>query len=308
VSEKLLELDDIVLSIRTDPTGPFGLWGAKPVRVLDGVSLTLHKGETLGIMGGSGAGKTVLAETATIRRAPDRGRILFQGDDVRKLDRKRTQRRLLMVRQDARETLEMDKPVRRQLQEKVREYGLPDGEARIERALGQVGLEPAQFLDRTPNEMSGGQQQRLAIARALVLNPLMLALDEPVSGVDPQLQLELLRLFERIQREQGTAYLLISQDQRVISRLAHRLAVMHAGKLFELGPTAQVLGDAKHPYSRLFLGHEPGAIPPEEDMVGRVYQGCPWAAHCPKATERCKGESPSLREIAPGHTVACHAL
>ncbi len=259
-------------------------------------------------MGGSGAGKTTLAETATIRRPYDRGRILFQGEDVRKLDRKRTQRRLLMVRQDARETLEMQKPVRKQLQEKVREYGLPEGEARVEQALTRVGLEPAQFLDRTPNEMSGGQQQRLAIARALVLNPLMLALDEPVSGVDPQLQNELLRLFERVQREQGTAYLLISQDRRVISRLAHRVAVMHAGKLFELGPTEQVLGGAKHPYSRLFLGHEPGDLPPEDDMVGRVYQGCPWAAHCPLASERCQKESPALREIATGHAAACHAL
>ncbi|MFZ5815155.1 MAG: ATP-binding cassette domain-containing protein [Bacillota bacterium] len=308
MSETLLQLEDVVAHHRTDPTGLLGLWGAKPVRALDGISLSVRKGETVGIMGGSGAGKTTLTEVACLRRSIDRGRILFQGEDVRKLDRKRAQRRLQMVRQDARETLEMEQSVKKQLGAKLREYGLPDPEARISRTLEQVGLPPEEFLERLPAEMSGGQQQRLAIARALVLNPLMIALDEPVSGVDPHLQLELLRLFERVQRQQGVAYLLISHDPKVISRLAHRVAVLHAGKLFELGPTERVLGDPRHPYSRLFYGKEEGLLPPEEDLAGRTLQGCPWAAHCPLVTERCRRESPALRELEPGHAVACHAF
>lgn len=307
MSETLLQLEDIVVHHRTDPTF-LGLWGGKPVRALDGLSLTIRKGETVGIMGGSGAGKTTLAEVACARRSIERGRIYLQGEDVRKLDRKRTQRRLQMVRQDARETLEMQRTVYKQLADKVREYGLPDPDARIGRALEQVGLAPAEFRERLPAEMSGGQQQRLAIARALVLNPLMIALDEPVSGVDPGLQLELLRLFERVQKQQGIAYLLISHDPKVISRLAHRVAVLHAGKLFELGPTAKVMGEPVHPFSRLFYGKEEGLLPPEEDMVGRTVQGCPWAGHCALVSDRCRTESPALRELEPGHAVACHAI
>lgn len=307
MSETLLQLEDVTVHHRTEPTGFFGLWGAKPVRALDGVSLTLRKGETVGIMGGGGAGKTTLAEVACLRRPAERGRMLFQGEDVRRLNRKRTMRRLQMVRQDARETLELEQTVKKQLGEKVREYGLPDGEARISRALEQVGLPPSEFLERLPGEMSGGQQQRLAIARALVLNPLMIALDEPVSGVDPHLQLELLRLLDRVQKQQGTAYLLISHDPRVISRLAHRVAVLHAGKLFELGPTEKVLGEPRHPFSRLLYGKE-GQMPPEDDLAGRTVQGCPWAAHCPLVSDRCRRESPALRELEPGHGVACHAL
>lgn len=308
MTETLLQLEDVVVHHRTDPTGFFGLWGAKPVRALDAVSLTIRGGETIGIVGGSGAGKTTFTEVACLRRPIERGRILFQGEDVRKLDKKRTQRRLQMVRQDARETLELDQSVRKQLSAKVREFGLPDGDERISRTLAQVGLSPEEFLDRTPAAMSGGQQQRLAIARALVLNPLMIALDEPVSGVDPHLQLDLLRLLERVQKQQNIAYLLISHEPKVISRLAHRVAVFHAGKLFELGPTEKVLGDPAHPYSRLFYGKEAGLLPAEEDRAGRPFQGCPWAAHCPLVSERCRTESPALRELDPGHAVACHEV
>lgn len=308
MSDTLLQLEDVVIQHRLDPTGFLGLWGARPVRAVNGVSLALKKGESLGLMGGSGAGKTTLAEAATLRRPVERGRILFQGEDVRKLDRKRIMRRLQMVRQDAREALEMEKPVRKQLLDKIKEYGLPDGESRINQSLEQVGLDPAIFLERTPVEMSGGQQQRLAIARALVLNPLMVALDEPVSGVDPHLQAELLKLFDRVQRHHGLAYLLISQDAKVVSRLAHRVAVMHAGHLLELGPTERVLDEPVHPYSRLFYGKEGATLPPEEEMAGRTFQGCPWAAHCPAVSERCHKEMPVLRERGAGHAVACHAV
>lgn len=311
MSTTLLELQQVVVLRHTEPTGLFGLWGAKPVRALDGVSLTLNRGETLGVMGGSGGGKTTLAETATMRRSIDRGRILFEGRDVSRAggdERRRLQRRLQIVAQDARETLELDRPVRKQMLDQMRRYELPDPEARLTRALEQVELDPAVFLERTPAEMSGGQQQRLAIARALALNPLLIAADEPVSGVDPHLRQELMGLLERVQRQQNLAYLLISQDPRVIRRLAHRTAVLDAGRLYEVAPTGQLLEGAKHPYSRLFLGLDAGRLPAEEDMVGRFVAGCPFAGHCPVATERCRTEAPALREAAPGHAVACHAV
>ena len=308
MSDTLLELEDVVVLHRTDPTGLFGLWGAKPIRAVDGVSLSLEKGETLGLMGGSGAGKTTLAEAAALRRSIDRGRIRFQGEDVKNLDRKRTRRRLQIIRQDVRESLDMDRTVRKQLSDAVKEYQLPDGEARIARALAQVEMPPDEFLDRTPKQMSGGQQQRVAIARALVLNPLAIALDEPVAAVDPHLREELYRLLERVQRQQGTAYLLISQDPRTISRLAHRVAIMHEGKIIEVGPTQQVLGEPLHPFSRRLLGREEGLLPAEEDMAGRAYQGCPWAAHCSVKADRCDREAPTMREVAPGRFVACHVL
>lgn len=308
--EPLLHVQDVISLRHTERTGFFGLWGAKPVRALDGVSLTLSRGETLGIMGGSGGGKSTLAEVATLRRAPDRGRVLVQGQDPAKLskdERRKLQRRLQMIRQDARETLEMERTVGNQLQEQLRKSNLPDAESRIARALEQVGL-PAAFMDRTPEEMSGGQQQRVAIARALALGPMLVAADEPVSGVDPHLQLEILRLMEQVQQQQNLAWLLISQDRRVISRLAHRTAVMDAGRLYELGPTERLFTEAKHPYSRLFLGHDHGVLPAEEDLAGRAIAGCPFAAHCPAAVERCRQERPALREVAPGHTAACHVL
>lgn len=308
MSEPALRLEDVVVLRRTDPSGPFGLWGARPVRAVDGVSLAVDRGETLGLMGGSGAGKTTLAEAAVLRLPIQRGAIYVQGQDVRRLDRKRIRRRLQMVRQDPRASLDMEKTVGAQLDDLIRAHGLPDGDARIRRALDQVGLPPAEFLGRTPRQMSGGQQQRLAIARALVLNPLLVALDEPVAGVDPRLQEELLRLFAAVQRERGTAYLLISQNVGVIARLAHRVAVMHLGRILETGPTEQVLMNPRHPFSQRFLGREGGPLPPDEDTAGRAFHGCPWAAYCPQAVARCAKEKPVAREVAPGHLAACHVL
>jgi len=310
VKETLIELQSVLVLRHTDPTGLFGLWGTKPVRAVDGVNLALRSGETLGLIGGSGGGKSTLAETVTLRQQTSRGRILFQGQDASKLRggaRKKAQRRLQIIRQDARENLEMDRTVRKQLQDHLREYQLPDSEGRIKRAMSQVELDDS-MLDRTPREISGGQQQRLAIARALSVNPLLIAADEPVGGVDPRLRLELLGLFERVQREQGLAMLIISQDLKVIRRLAHQTAVMHAGQIYELGPTDQVLDQPLHPYSRLFLGADQGAMPPEEDAVGKGTVGCPWAAYCPLAMDRCRQEVPGLREVAPGQMAACHAL
>lgn len=311
MSEAVIELQNIVVLRYTDPTGFLGLWGAKPVRALDGVSLTLRRGETLGVMGGSGAGKSTLAEAATLRRPIGRGRILFEGRDAARFsgdERRKAQRRLQFIRQDARESLEMERTVHKQLRDDLRQAGLPDPDARLARALEQVELNPSEFLERTPATMSGGQQQRLAIARALAMNPVMVAADEPVSGVDPVLRQSLLALFQRVQKQQNLAYLVISQDPQVIGRLAHRVAVIHSGRLYEVGSAERIFGEAKHPYSRLFLGLEPGELPAEEDMVGQVLQGCPWAGRCPQAGDRCRREFPALREVAPGQAVACHEV
>ena len=310
MNETLLELQNIVTERHTEATGFFGLWGARSVRALDGISLSLRRGETLGIMGGSGSGKTTLAETATLRRAPDRGRILFEGRDVTKTrggDRDKLQRRLQMIRQDARESLEMDQTVAKQFGDRMKQYGLPDADSRIRRALELVEL-PEEYAGRTPVQMSGGQQQRVAIARALALNPVLVAADEPVSGVDPQLQRDLLTMLERVQKQQNLSYLIISHERRTIGRLAHRVAMLDSGRLHEVGPTEQMLTEAKHPYSRLFLGLEPGEMPFEEDRVGKLFQGCPFAANCPVTSERCRTETPVMREVGPEHFAACHAL
>lgn len=310
MSDTLLELQHVVSLRHTDPTGLFGLWGAKPVRALDGVSLTLRRGETLGIMGGAGGGKTTLAEVATLRRQADRGKVLLEGRDVTKVggsERTRLIRRLQMIRQDARESLDMEKSVRKQLTDKMKESGIGEGEARIRRALEQVEL-PAEFMERTPREMSGGQQQRIAIARALSLNPIMIAADEPVSGVDPHLQRDLLNLLEKVQQQQNLAYLIISQERRTIKRLAHRVGILDAGRLYEVGPADKLFAEARHPYTRLFLGLEQGDLPFEEDRAGRTIAGCPFAGHCPAAADRCRTEAPALREMGPGHHAACHVI
>lgn len=305
-TESLMTLQQVLVLRHTEPSGLFGIWGKKPVRALDGLSLTLQKGETLGIIGGSGGGKSTLAEVVTLRRPIDRGRILFNGEDVSKLkgdEKRRLQKRLRLIPQNPTESLNMEETVQKQLTELLKRNEIPDPASRISKALGQVELDDS-FLGRTPREMSGGQQQRLALARALMLNPLVIAADEPLSGVDPRLQTELIGLLKRLQHEQGFALLMISQDLRVLSRLADRVAVLHAGHLYEMGPKDLVLGESRHPYSRSFLGL--GApMPPEEDMVGKVYQGCPWAPYCESASTAC-ATKPALVEVGAGHQVACH--
>jgi ABC-type glutathione transport system ATPase component len=306
MSEALLTLQQVVVLRHTEPSGLFGLWGKKPVRALDGLSLTLQKGGTVGIVGGSGGGKSTLAEVVTLRRPIDRGRILFNGQDVSKLkgdEKRRLQKRLRLIPQNPTEVLKMEETVERQLTELLKRNEIPDPACRIAKALAQVELDSS-FLSRTPREMSGGQQQRLAIARALMLNPLVIAADEPLAGVDPRLQGELSNLLKRLQQEQGFAMLLISQDMRLLARMADRVAVLHAGHLYEAGPTEQVLGASRHPYSRRFLG-QGAPMPPEEDMAGKVYQGCPWAPYCEHASPAC-ATKPTLAEVAPGHQVACH--
>jgi peptide/nickel transport system ATP-binding protein len=310
MNETLLTLQQVMVLRHTDPTGLFGLWGQKPVRALDGVSLTIQKGETLGVIGGSGGGKTTLAEVVTLRRPIDRGQILVNGQDVTKLRgdaKRRLQRRLRLIPQNPTDALQIEQTVAKQLTDLLKRNEIPDPEGRIRKALAQVEL-GEEFLQRTPQEMSGGQQQRLAIARVLMLNPLLIAADEPLSGVDPRLQVELGNLLKRLQREQGFGMLLISQDLRVLSRLADRIAVLHAGRLYEVADKEAILGAPRHPYSRRFLGQEPGAMPAEEDMAGKVYLGCPWQAHCPSATDLCRKQVPALMEVAPGHRVACHHL
>ncbi|HLO02379.1 MAG TPA: ATP-binding cassette domain-containing protein [Symbiobacteriaceae bacterium] len=306
MSEALVTLQQVVVLRHTEPSGLFGMWGKKPVRALDGLSITLNPGETLGIIGGSGGGKSTLAEVVTLRRPIDRGRILFNGKDVSKLkgdEKKRLQKRLRIIPQNPTESLKMEETVGKQLTELLKRNEIPDPAGRIAKALAQVELDNS-FLGRTPREMSGGQQQRLALARALMLNPQVIAADEPLAGVDPRLQEELIKLLKRLQQEQGFALLLISQDLRLLSRMADRVAVLHAGHLYEVGPKAQVLGDSRHPYSRRFLGL--GApMPAEEDMVGKVYQGCPWAPHCQSASAAC-ATKPTLVEVGSGHQVACH--
>lgn len=308
MTASVIELQNVTVVRRTDPTSLLGLWGAKTVRALDGVSLVIRKGETLGVIGGSGSGKTTLAETVTLRRQVGRGMVSFQGQGRLKGEaRRQAMRRMVLIRQDPRESLEMERTAGRQLTDLLRRQGVSKIDERIGRALEQVEL-PAAFLKRTPVQMSGGEQQRLAIARALVQRPVLIAADEPFSGVDPRLQQELVALLQRIQREEGVALLLVSQNLQLIRRMAHRVAVLYAGRLVELGVVRQVLDESLHPFTRLFLGQVEGALPPEEDLARFHPAGCPWAEHCPLLLERCRKEMPALLERAPGHGVACHGL
>jgi peptide/nickel transport system ATP-binding protein len=310
MGDTFYELQEVMLLRHTEPTGLFGLWGAKPVRAVDGVTLRLGRGDSLGVIGSSGSGKTSLLEAMALRRPIDRGRMLLEGREIQRArgdERRRLQRRLQMIHQDAREGLVMDRPIRKQLLDRLKQAGLPDGETRVAQAMEQVELD-AGLGARYAGELSGGEQQRAAIAKALLFRPHFIAADEPVSGVDPHLKRSLLGLLEQIRRTEGTTYVIASQDLAVIRRLTERTAVMHQGRLFEWGPTEQVLGDARHPFSRRFIGIEEGERPDEEDLAGRTPIGCPWAGQCPLVSETCRQEVPALREIESGHAVACHAL
>jgi len=289
---------------------------AKPevVHAVNGVSLHLARGESLGIVGESGCGKSTLARLITRLHAPNAGSIRFQGQDITTLGGEALRGlrpRLQMVFQDPFASLNPRMRVGQILAEPLRVHGHADPEARVAALLDMVGLNPA-WAARFPHEFSGGQRQRISIARALALDPALIVADEPVSALDVNVQAQVLNLMLELRARLGLAFLFIAHDLAVVRAFCDRVAVMYLGRFVEEAPAADLFASPAHPYTVALLSAvpEPGqgriVLGGEPPSSLRLPQGCAFRARCPVARPIC-AEPPPLVEIAPGRRVLCHA-
>jgi peptide/nickel transport system ATP-binding protein len=297
--------------------------GDKSVRAVDGVSFTVRQGETLGVVGESGCGKTTLARLLLHLVVPDAGELVFDGDLVNRPDGiavDALRRQVQMVFQDSYSSLNPRMPIRDSVAFGPFAQGKPKSEARgIARdILAKVGLDPDLFGPRYPHELSGGQKQRVNIARALATGPRMVILDEPVSALDKSVEAQVLNLLRALKRQLDLTYLFISHDLNVVQYLSDRVLVMYLGRVVELGPVEAIYERPQHPYTRALLASRPSMDPAQRIEVPPIIgdppnpidppSGCHFHTRCPFAEPVCEAADPALGNWgAPqSHVVACH--
>ena len=292
------------------------------VKAVDDVSLTVAPGETVGLVGESGCGKTTLGRAIIRLLEPTGGSVTFEGEDITKLEGaalRERRRRFQMIFQDPVGSLNPRMTVGQIIGEALDIHHLVADEqareARIGQLLKDVGLNP-QHAQRYPHEFSGGQRQRIGIARALAVEPKLIVCDEPVSALDVSVQAQIINLLQDLQREHGLAYLFIAHDLAVVEHISHRVVVMYLGKVVETAASKAVVTQPKHPYTQALLSAVPVVDPDSKrqrivlpgDVPSPINppSGCPFHPRCPVAEARCKTEVPTLREVSPGHFAACH--
>ncbi|MCW0216582.1 MAG: ABC transporter ATP-binding protein [Pseudonocardia sp.] len=285
------------------------------VRAVSDVSLSVRRGETLGVVGESGCGKSTTGKMLLGLLAPDEGEITFDGWPLAKMRRpelRALRARLQVVPQNPQTSLNPRLTVRASIEFNLRVHGVPRGE-RGERVLGlldRVGLTAAQS-ERFPHELSGGQLQRVAIARALSTSPELVVCDEAVSALDKSVQAQVLNLLADLQRETGVAFLFISHDLAVVEHISDRVAVMYLGRVVELAPARQLWAEPQHPYTVALLSATPGRGQERIVLSGELPNpaappsGCGFRTRCPIAEDVCATDWPALADAAPGHTAAC---
>jgi peptide/nickel transport system ATP-binding protein len=300
--------------------GPLGLVNAW-VQAVDGVSFNVMKGETLGVVGESGCGKSTTARLLMHLIEPDAGSMVLDGDPVGHggIGVRELRRNVQMVFQDSYASLNPRHTAAEEIAFGLRVQGLSVAKARDQArsALQTVGLEPAQFADRYPHEMSGGQRQRVNVARGIALNPRLLILDESVSALDKSVQAQVLNLLADLKDRLNLTYIFISHDLNVVHYIADRVLVMYLGKVVELGPVEQIYRHATHPYTRaLFasrLSTDPARRVVAAPLAGdppnpvRPPSGCRFRTRCALAEPVCATAEPALAAVADAHGVACHA-
>jgi oligopeptide/dipeptide ABC transporter ATP-binding protein len=300
-----------------------GLFGKKLYsRAVDGVTLSIRRGETLGIVGESGCGKTTLARTVMRLTEPSAGSVVFDGEEISKLRGKRlkhVRRKMQMVFQDPYASLDPRQSIRSALIEPMRLHHVVSSKAEAHRRAAElierVGLNPY-HLSRFPHEFSGGQRQRVAIATALAVNPVFMVLDEPTSSLDVSVQAQILRLLRDLQSDFQLTYLFISHNLAVIRQMCDRTAVMFLGRIVELATTEKLFENPKHPYTSALLSSVPVPDPSKRKQLAplqgdvpspvAIPSGCRFRTRCRYNTEKCAAEFPPLVEVEPGHWIECH--
>ena len=316
-----MENKTALISIR-DLTVHFALGRGRVVRAVDGVTLDIYKGETLGLVGESGCGKSTLGRAILRLTEPTSGEVRFNDKDLAQLSSRemRAQRRhLQIIFQDPYASLNPRMTVSQIVSEPIETFRLARGEdkrRRVQELIETVGLS-ARFLKRYPHEFSGGQRQRIGIARALAVEPDFIVADEPISALDVSIQSQIMNLLERLRREKNLTYLFISHDLRAVRHVSDRIAVMYLGKIVELAPAKELYAQPLMPYTKALISAVPVPDPKIESSRRRIVlegdvpspinppRGCRFNTRCPYAIDACREIEPPLVEIKPNHFAAC---
>ena len=316
----LRDREDLVLRVE-HLTVEFAARQGARVHAVSDVSFDVAAGETLGLVGESGCGKSTTGRAVMQLTPPTGGSVQLRGTELTGLDERAlrpTRTQLQMIFQDPISSLNPRRRIRDTVAEGLRIRGVDEAEvlARVDKVLADVGLDPDAVGDRRPHEFSGGQCQRICLARSLVLDPDVLICDEPVSALDVSVQAQILNLLEAMKARYGLTLVFIAHDLAVVKNISDRVAVMYLGKLCEVGPADALYEEPAHPYTRSLLASiprpEPGTQPTEPALEGELPSpvdppsGCRFRTRCPRAADRCAQEEPQMRAIATGHHVACH--
>ena len=317
----VLSVENLVRHFRIRRRFPFS--APKFVRAVDGVSFTLHQGDTLGLVGESGCGKSTVGRLALGIDQPTSGEVRFQGRDITKLPPQEWRdlcRHMQMIFQDPLGALDPRMTVESQVREPldIHNIGQPkERSQQVAEMLRLVGL-PSEIKERYAHELSGGQQQRVVVARALILRPKLVVCDEPVSSVDVSIQAQIINLLADLRARLGLTYLFISHDLKVVRHVSNRIAVMYLGKIVETGDRKTIFENPLHPYTQALISaipipdpaakHQRMVLKGEPPSPIKPPSGCRFHTRCPYAWAVCREREPFIKEVAAGHEVACHLV